>query len=71
MIDPSRKYANKHGVSLTAREWMEYLDEVDFESYRNVQGLYDMWNEDFTPGMKRALNEYYHKRKAMFRKTGR
>jgi hypothetical protein len=30
-----------------------------------------MWIEDFTPAMKRALNEYYHKRKAMFRKTGR
>lgn len=71
MINPTRKYANKHGVSLTAQEWIDYLDEVDFESYRNVQGLYDMWIEDFTPAMKRALNEYYHARKAMFRKTGR
>jgi hypothetical protein len=69
--EKERTYSNKNGVALTANEWMEYLDGVDFESYRNIQGLYDMWQEDFSPALKRALSEYYKKRKAQFRKTGR
>lgn len=66
-----KKYENKQGVALTKEEWIEYLDEIDFESYRNIQGLYDMWNEEFTPALKAALSDYYQKRKARFRKTGR
>lgn len=70
-MNDTRKYATRSGVELTKEEWIEYLDEIDFESYRNIQGLYDMWNEDFTDDLKTALNDYYRKRKARFRKTGR
>lgn len=65
------KYENADGIALSKEEWIEYLDEIDFESYRNIQGLYDMWNEDFTPELKAALADYYQQRKAKFRKTGR
>jgi hypothetical protein len=70
MTEPE-KYTNKLGVSLTIEEWKEYLDEIDFESYRNIQGLYDMWQEDFTDELREALADYYRIRKAKFRKTGR
>lgn len=67
----AEKYRDKQGVELTKDEWIDYLDEIDFESYRNIQGLYDLWNEEFTPELKEALRDYYNKRKARFRKTGR
>ncbi len=70
-MEEEKKYANKSGVELTHEEWIEYLEGIDFESYRNIQGLYDMWNEDFTKELKIVLSEYYLKRKAKFRKTGR
>ncbi|TVR37979.1 MAG: hypothetical protein EA392_11405 [Cryomorphaceae bacterium] len=69
--EKARTYTNKQGVTLTLEEWIAYLDDVDFESYRNIQGLYDMWNEDFSVEMREALDSYYRKRKARFRKTGR
>ena len=65
------KYATHDGIELTREEWIEYLDEIDFESYRNIQGLYDLWNEEFTPELREALIDYYRARKARFRKTGR
>lgn len=65
------KYATQQGIALTKAEWIEYLDEIDFESYRNIQGLYDLWNEEFTPELREALSAYYQQRKARFRKTGR
>lgn len=65
------KYTTHQGIALTREEWIEYLDEIDFESYRNMQGLYDLWNEEFTPELREALSDYYQKRKARFRKTGR
>lgn len=67
----AEKYRDKQGVELTKDEWIDYLDEIDFESYRNIQGLYDLWNEEFTPELKEALRDYYNKRKVRFRKTGR
>ena len=70
-MDAPKKYVDQQGVALTKSEWIEYLEEIDFESYRNIQGLYDMWNEEFTEEMKEVLNDYYRKRKAQFRKTGR
>lgn len=70
-MDEARKYCDKQGVELTRDEWIEYLDGIDFESYRNIQGLYDLWNEEFTSELREALGDYYQKRKARFRKTGR
>lgn len=70
-MDESEKYRDNQGVELTRDEWIEYLDGIDFESYRNIQGLYDLWNEEFTPELREALGDYYQKRKARFRKTGR
>lgn len=70
-MEEEKRYKNAAGIELTKEEWIEYLDEIDFESYRNIQGLYDMWNEDFTPELKAALADYYQKRKKQFRKTGR
>ncbi len=70
-MDEVRRYENSDGIALSKEEWIEYLEEIDFESYRNIQGLYDMWNEDFTTELKAVLAEYYQKRKARFRKTGR
>lgn len=69
--EKEQTFTNKQGVTLTLEEWIAYLDDVDFESYRNIQGLYDMWKEDFSPEMRAALDAYYRKRKAQFRKTGR
>lgn len=69
--EKEQTFTNKQGVTLTLEEWIAYLDDVDFESYRNIQGLYDMWKEDFSPEMREALDAYYRKRKAQFRKTGR
>lgn len=70
-MSDSTKYSTHDGIELTKEEWIEYLDEIDFESYRNIQGLYDLWNEEFTPELKEALIDYYRARKARFRKTGR
>lgn len=70
-MSSEKKYSNNQGVSLTAEEWLEYLEDIDFESYRNIQGLYDLWHEEFTPEMREVLRDFFQERKARFRKTGR